>query len=88
MDASRQLRAEITRQYTAVLDLQNSVGNLQRDLSGTDNDYYLRRSLEEGQISLLDYLLELSFYYNARTALLEAERDAQLAQAGLWSMIP
>lgn len=87
-DASRQLRARITRQYTAALDLQNSAGQLQRDLSGTDNDYYLRRSLEEGQISLLDYLLELSFYYNARTALLEAERDAQLAQAELWSMIP
>ena len=69
------------------MNLHNSVSDLQRDLAGTDNNYYLRRLLEEGQISLLDYLLELSFYYTARTALLEAERDSQLAQADLWSLL-
>ena len=53
-----------------------------------DNAHLLRRSLDLGQISLLDYLLELSFYYTARTAQLEAEREANLAisdlRATLW----
>ena len=86
-DVALQLRAQISRQYATAMNLHNSVSDLQRDLAGTDNNYYLRRLLEEGQISLLDYLLELSFYYTARTALLEAERDSQLAQADLWSLL-
>ena len=86
-DIDLQLRAQISEQYATAMNLQNSVSDLERDLAGTDNHYYLRRSLEEGQISLLDYLLELSFYYTARTALLEAERDAKLAQADLWSLL-
>ena len=47
----------------------------------------MRRSLEAGQLSLLDYLLEQSFYYSARTALLDAERDAQLALSQLRTLM-
>lgn len=87
-DLRLQLRAQLRRQYAETLDRQTSADNLQRDLDGTDNDLYLRRSLEAGQISLLDYLLELSFYYGARTTWLETERDARLALAELWNLIP
>ena len=86
-DVALQLRTAVSRQYTTAMTLQNTADQLYRDLVATDNSYYLRRSLEEGQISLLDYLLELSFYYTARTALLEAERDARLAQAEVWNML-
>ena len=51
----------------------------------TANAELLDRALAEGQISVMDYLLETSFYYDARTAQLEAERDAQLAAAALRS---
>lgn len=60
---------------------------LRSDLSSTTNDTLLRRSLDAGQISLLNYLLEQSFYYSARTAQLEAERDAQLAVSKLRALM-
>ena len=86
-DVQLQLRTSVARQYASMTTLQNCVSDLQRDLTGTDNTRLLRRSLEEGHISLLDYLLELSFFYTARTAFREAERDAILAQADLWSLV-
>ena len=44
--------------------------------------------IRANSLASIDYLLELSFYYTARTAQLEAERDANLAisdlRATLW----
>lgn len=89
----RTLEAESVRQqqisslrenYDLARSLAEGADHLREGLSQTANDHLLRRSLEEGQISLLDYLLEQSFYYTAQTALLEAERDAAHAAARLW----
>lgn len=73
--------------YQQATDLTATAARLRKDLSATSNDALLRRSLEEGQISLLNYLLELSFYYSARTAQLDAERDAQMAVSRLRAMM-
>ncbi len=73
----------LEQQYGEATRLMANASQLTADLAGTSNARLLQRSLEEGQISLLDYLLELTFYYSARTAQLEAERDAQLALASL-----
>lgn len=82
-DTYLQQQAQLTQQYTATVSLQRTADTLKSDISRLNNDRLLRRSLELGQTSLLDYLLELSFYYTARTAQLEAERDAQLALSAL-----
>ena len=86
-DVVYQERAQVAKQYASALQLQQSANALQKDMQQMNNDHLLRRSLELGQISLLDYLLELSFYYGARTSQLEAERDAQLAVSGLRSRV-
>mgnify|MGYP002519092233 FL=1 len=86
-DAQQQLSQAIRQQYAQAQALQRTADELQEELSLTSNDRLLRRSLELGQISLLDYLLEVSFYYSARTAQLEAERDAQLALSQLRGMM-
>lgn len=86
-DARQQLAAEVTQQYALANDLGRTAEQLRAGLAAADNAPLLRRSLEEGQISLLDYLLELSFYYTARTAWLDAERDARLAEARLRSYL-
>lgn len=85
-DLSLQLQSRLTQQYTTTVSLQRTANELQSDIARLNNDRLLRRSLELGQTSLLDYLLELSFYYTARTAQLEAERDAQLALSALRSL--
>lgn len=82
-DVYLQQQAQLTQQYAATVSLQRTADTLKSDISRLNNDRLLRRSLELGQTSLLDYLLELSFYYTARIAQLEAERDAQLALSAL-----
>lgn len=86
-DVIYQERAQVAKLYASAQQLQQAAYALQKDMQLMNNDQLLRRSLELGQISLLDYLLELSFYYTARTSQLEAERDAQLAVSALRSKI-
>lgn len=86
-DVIYQERAQVAKLYASAQQLQQAANALQKDMQLMNNDQLLRRSLELGQISLLDYLLELSFYYTARTSQLEAERDAQLAVSALRSKI-
>lgn len=83
----QQQQSSLEMLYQQATDLTATADRLRKDLSATSNDALLRRSLEEGQISLLSYLLELSFYYSARTAQLDAERDAQMAQSRLRAMM-
>lgn len=82
-DAKLQQTARIEQQYAQATTLLATAQQLTANLQQTSNAHLLRRSLDLGQISLLDYLLELSFFYTARTAQLEAERDAQLAVSAL-----
>ena len=86
-DVIYQERAQVAKLYVSAQQLQQAANALQKDMQLMNNNQLLRRSLELGQISLLDYLLELSFYYTARTSQLEAERDAQLAVSALRSKI-
>lgn len=86
-DVIYQERAQVAKLYASAQQLQQAANALQKDMQLMNNDQLQRRSLELGQISLLDYLLELSFYYTARTSQLEAERDAQLAVSALRSKI-
>ena len=86
-DVIYQERAQVAKLYVSAQQLQQAANALQKDMQLMNNDQLLRRSLELGQISLFDYLLELSFYYTARTSQLEAERDAQLAVSALRSKI-
>ena len=78
-DARQQQLSTLDQLYMQATDLNATTQQLKTHLAATTNDALLRRSLEAGQLSVLSYLLEQSFYYSARTALLEAERDAQLA---------
>lgn len=86
-DVQAQLTADVRREYTDALSLFNTAALLDAQIAATANAGLLARALKEGQLSLLDYLPELSFYYEARTAQLEAERDAQLAAASLRSYL-
>ena len=78
--AQQELLAQKTRRLLQVAD------ELHQGLLATSNSRLLQRSLELGQISLLEFLLETSFYYAARTAWLEAERDAYLSAAAIRSL--
>lgn len=84
-DVQTQLGADIRTRYATAQSLFETAQRLNEQIALTANAKLLDRALAEGQISVMDYLLETSFYYDARTAQLEAERDAQLAAAALRS---
>ena len=86
-DIRLQQAAQLTQCYQTAVDLSESADRLRQNLESTSNAVLLHKALDAGQISLLDYLLESSFYYTARTAQLEAERDAQLALSKLRGML-
>lgn len=85
-DVKQQQLSTFRQQYDVAQSLAATADKLRADLDQTSNGYLLRRAVEEGQLSILDYLMEISFFYTARTALLDAERDAARARAKLWTL--
>jgi outer membrane protein, heavy metal efflux system len=52
-------------------------------LSTFSNEDLLKKALDGGEISLLNYLLELEYYYTTMDKLLDARRDLGLSLAEL-----
>ena len=46
-----------------------------KSLSTTNSTELLKKALDAGEISLLNYMVELGLYYNMVNQILEAERD-------------
>jgi Outer membrane protein len=69
--------------YKKASELNRNATDYRSALSSYSNDSLLRKALDSGEISLLEYLLELEFYYDAVNNMLEAERDYELSLAEL-----
>jgi cobalt-zinc-cadmium efflux system outer membrane protein len=67
--------------------LQQSTGDYRLALQAVDNGSFLGKALEAGEISLIDYILELSLYYESQTRLLTAERDLNRVIAELYEYL-
>ncbi|MDR2910665.1 MAG: TolC family protein [Bacteroidales bacterium] len=52
-------------------------------LSAYSNNAFLQKALDAGELSLLNYLLEIEYYYDAMNNMMEAERDFNLSLAEL-----
>lgn len=90
--AAAQLRADeqkqlflstLRTQYAQVVGLQKTWQGYQEALALTNNADLLLQSLQAGQISMLEYMMELSIYYDATSAALAAQRDYSEAMAEL-----
>lgn len=65
------------------VSLQETAQQYRTALTSYSNEPLLRKALDAGEISLLDYLLEVAYYYDAFNNMLETERDYALAVAEL-----
>lgn len=74
---------ELRNQYDQARAMKENSGMMRRSLQETDNREYLLSALSRGEISMIDYLVEIDLYYDALTATLEAERDYHHALASL-----
>lgn len=83
-DARTTVLASVKEQYGTATRLLRSTEELRESLAATNNAEAQAASLRTGQISLTEYLQEITFYYSAREALFLAERDSRLALVGLY----
>jgi outer membrane protein, heavy metal efflux system len=70
--------------HAKAVSLQKSVEDYRLALQKIDNGTFLKKALEAGEISLIDYILELSLYYDSQTAYLAAERELNRVIANLY----
>jgi outer membrane protein TolC len=82
-DAKQQFYSQLQILYQRIFGLKLTAGKYRNALTKANNTDLLKKALDSGEISLLDYILEIGLYYNAVDQALEAERDYQLAFAEL-----
>lgn len=82
-DSKLQFQNALKNQYDKAVKLSALLGEYKEALEVTNNRELLKMALDKGQLSLINYLLELSVYYETIDKYLETERDYQLAVAEL-----
>lgn len=66
--------------------LRKNALKFRQSISENRNDALLLKALDAGEISLLNYLMEIGYYYEAMEKVLETERDFELAVAELFAL--
>ena len=82
-DAKVQYYNRLRNLFGQVLQLQDGVRRYNDVFEKNDNDELLFKAYNRGEISLLDYLLELEYFFVAYDKLLQAQRDLEFAMAEL-----
>lgn len=82
-DSKQQFYNQLQIQYNRALGLKNTAETYRKSLSTANSTELLKKALDAGEISLLNYMVELGLYYNMVNQTLEAERDYQKALAEL-----
>jgi len=82
-DAKIQFYNRLQTLHQKAVALQQNAQTARQSLTLYGNEPLLKRALDTGEISLLNYLLEIEFYYDAMNKVLETERDFELILAEL-----
>lgn len=82
-DSKMQFYTHLQHLYTKTSGLQENAQSYRSSMSEYSNESLLKKALDSGQISLLEYLLETEFYYDVMNKTLEAEKDYNLSLAEL-----
>jgi outer membrane protein, heavy metal efflux system len=72
---------QLFEQYT---HWQNTFSDYQAILGTANNDQLLNKALEAGELSLIEYLMEVRYFYDAIGRSLDAEREMQQSVARLY----
>lgn len=83
MDAQLQFYQQLKASYQKAYGLQQTAAAYKKSLQSTNNIELLSKALNAGELSLLEYMVELSIYYENVNRTLIAERDYQRALAQL-----
>lgn len=83
VDAAAQFYGQLNNLYERTKGLQAVAASYQASLSNLNSSILLKKALDAGQISLLEYIVEIGLYYDTVNQKLLAERDFQIALAEL-----
>jgi outer membrane protein TolC len=82
-DSHQQFYSRLQALYSRAAGLKVTAEQYRRSLAAVNNTDLLKKALDAGEISLLDYILEIGLYYDTVNRTLAAERDFQKAFAEL-----
>ena len=82
-DATVQFYSQLEILYQRVAGLQKTARTYRQSLADANNSSLLKKALDAGEISILDYMLQAALYYDSVDKALAAERDYQKAYAEL-----
>ncbi len=83
-DTELQSYNRIKAAYEKAQNLQKISNSYKTTLQNINNSELLKKALDKGEISLINYLTELGIYYDAINQSLETEKDFQLLAAELF----
>ena len=88
IDAEQQLRSQLHMGYERVLGLQHTATLYRTALSEANNTALLQQAMDEGYISVLEYLQGIELYYEYLDRSLSADRDyyRALAELEAWKL--
>lgn len=79
VDHKLQFYNQLKIQYEKAASLQQTVNEYRQALQTSNNNELLKKALDQGEISLINYLMELSFTYMAMDNLLKSEYELNKA---------
>lgn len=85
-DAVRKFYGELEVAFQRVVGLQKAMEVYRKGLQECNNSRLLKKSLDMGQISILEYLVGIGTYYETLDKVLASERDFQKAYSELISV--
>lgn len=80
-DIRLQFYNQLHTYYDRAIGLQRTANAYRQSLASNNSIELLRKALDAGQLSLLEYMVELSIYYENVNRTLQAEREYQQAVA-------
>jgi outer membrane protein TolC len=83
VDAKLQFYNQMKSLHSKVVSLQSSVTDYRESLDAYSNASLLQKALDKGEISLSEYIFELSLYYESTNKLLEMEKNHSKTYAEL-----
>lgn len=85
-DAKMQFYYSLKSLYNKAQEQQQVATGYRKALQALNNESLLEKALNAGQISLLEYMMEISLYYDAVNKALEAEKEYRISEATLISL--
>ncbi len=86
LDVKNQLHNKLKALHAKSAHLQKMISDYRKQIVKYNHDHLLQKAFEKGQLSLSEYINELSFFYESVNRLLEMEKNLNHAVAEMYGL--